>query len=580
MGHTDARIAEIIIKGFRRHYRLFMAATAQAKGQFETANWKMAKHIRTARIAFYDDRVSETVALLKKKYPSSKPDTQLWIRIKRCFQEYLTFHPQAELAETFYNSVFCNLFSWPYFNNNFIFVESTLQRSQLPAPVSSVYSRYFPAQTGLKQTIIKIFQSFHLRLPFIDLDRDIGLLVQHFITHSRHGRHPLHKIRLDIIQSLFFRNKAAYIVGRVVTPSGQQSFVIPLLQENHHLYVDALIMDSKMLSIIFGFYRAYFMVETETPSALVYFLQELMPDKTRADLYAIIGLHKQGKAEFYRELLHTLNTTESAFHEAPGIAGMVMFVFTLPDFPYVFKVIRDKFGINKDMGPDTVKSRYYLVKNHDRAGRMADTLEYSNVALPVKRFDPALLQLMLKELNHTIRIEGDYLIIKHLYIERRMTPLNVYLDRVSKSEQSLMIRDYGQALKDMIAVNIFPGDMLLKNFGVTPFGRIVFYDYDEVQYLLDINFRHLPEPKNLEQEMAREPWYSVMPNDFFPEEIITFVVTDPWFRECLRKHHPELLDPVFWQNQQERIRQGIIEDIFPYPEKIRFKNQYPAKFSR
>lgn len=577
MSSLDARIAEIIIKGFRRHYRLFMESTAQAKFFFEQAHWVAAKKSRSARIAYYDQRVEETLTIVRRKHPQTTPEKKLWQRIKALYTEYLLFHPQAELAETFYNSVFCNLFSWPYYHNAYIFVNSTLNKDTLPSPTETVYSRYFPSQHGLKTTILAILKSFNFTNTFANLNRDIRLLIQHFIAHSHHGRHPLHKIRLDVINSIFYRNKAAYIVGRVVSPTGQQAFVIPLLQINNTLYIDTIILNDRMLSIIFGFYRAYFMVHTETPSALVYFLKELMPAKELADLYAIIGLHKQGKTEFYRNLLACLKPRNQRFIEAPGIAGMVMFVFTLPNFPYVFKIIRDRFGANKDMSPDEVKFRYYLVKKHDRVGRMADILEYSNVALPLNRFNPDLLKRMTQELNKTVFIQGDQLIIKHLYIERKMIPLNLYLDKVDKKEQKIMIREYGQAIKDMLGVNIFPGDMLFKNFGVTPYKRVVFYDYDEVEYLTNMNFKTIPPAQTYEQEMSREPWYSVAPNDFFPEEILTFVTTNQYFRKCLQELHPQLLQASYWKAKQISVEQGEIEDIFPYPQNIRFKNKYPEE---
>lgn len=578
MSRIDARIAEIIIKGFRRHYRLFMETTACAKYYFEQGYWTRAKKSRTERIHYYDKRVSETVEVIRKKYSAPKPEKKLWTKIKSNYLEYLQFHPQAELAETFYNSVFCNLFSWPYYNNDYIFFQSTINKSNLPAPTNSVYTRYFPSQNGLKKTIITMLQSFNFNIPFANIDRDIHLMVHHFMEHSHHGRHPLYKIRMDVINSVFYRNKAAYIVGRVVSPYGQQPFVIPLLQYNNRIYIDTIIVDRKMLSIIFGFYRAYFMVQTETPSALVYFLQELMPKKDLADLYSIIGLHKQGKTEFYRKLIETLHSHNKPFVEAPGIAGLVMFVFTLPYFPYVFKIIRDRFGANKEVSPEVVKSRYYLVKKHDRVGRMADMMEYSNVALPLDRFTPDLLERMTTELTKSVSIEKNQLIIKHLYIERKMTPLNVYLDRVNKEEQCLMIKEYGQAIKDMMGVNIFPGDMLFKNFGVTPYKRVVFYDYDEVEYLTDMNFRTIPQAQTYEQEMARDPWYSISPKDFFPEEILTCVTTNTYFRECLKKYHPDLLQASFWKQKQEDVHKGIIEDVFPYPEEYRFKYLYPRYF--
>lgn len=574
-------IADLILKGFRRHFGLFQKITALAQQGFAQKNWLELQRISSERISYYDLRVNETLALLQQKLTGAELNECLWQQVKQQYQQYLLFHPQAELAETFYNSVFCRLYERKYFHNQNIFVESTLNKQRLPAPIASVYESYFPAQYGLKQSIRAIVASFHLQAPFVDLERDIRLLVRTFIGQSTHGHFPVHLVRFDILKSLFFRNKAAYIVGRVVTPDGQQPFIIPLLHdEDQGIYVDTLITDPQQMTIIFGFSRAYFMVEMTVPSALVHFLKELLPHKTLAELYSSVGLHKQGKTEFYRELLTHLEKSTDQFVAAPGIRGMVMMVFTLPSFPYVFKVIRDKFAPTKEFGRDTVKARYLLVKKHDRVGRMADTMEYSDVALPRSRFSTELLEELQQSIAGSMQIEDDLVIIKHLYIERRMLPLNLYLEQASYEQKVKMMADYGQALKDMIAANIFPGDMLLKNFGVTRHGRVIFYDYDEVQYLLDVNFRLIPKTDNYDDMLSNEPWYSVGPGDVFPEQITTYVTAQNDIRQMLIQSHPELMDALYWQQKQQRIRDGIVEDIFPYPQHQRFQSLYPAEYAK
>lgn len=567
-------IAEVILKGFRRHFSLFLQITAQAKHRFSHSDWQGFAKDSSDRISFYDLRVQESIDRLLQELPAQQLDQALWQQVKQHYLQFLLFHPQAELAETFYNSVFCRLFERKYFHNQNIFIESTLSKQRLPAPVASVYDSYFPAQDGLRSCIRKIIASYALSLPFADLERDIRLIVQRFRQQSAHGRYPVYQIRFDMLKSLFYRNKAAYLIGRVVSPDGQQPFIIPILQQQQpagtRLYLDTLLTDAQQMSIIFGFSRAYFMVDLPVPSALVHFLKELMPHKTLAELYASVGLHKQGKTEFYRELLQHLQHDTDQFVAAPGIRGMVMMVFTLPSFPYVFKVIRDRFADTKAFGRDTVKQRYLLVKKHDRVGRMADTMEYSDVALPLQKFSPELLAELTSSIAGSIRIEDGLLVISHLYIERRMTPLNMYLEQVDETEQRRVMQDYGQAIKDMIAANIFPGDMLLKNFGVTRHGRVVFYDYDEVQYLSDVHFRAIPKSDNWDDMLSAEPWYSISPGDVFPEQIATFVTPQPALRKMLTDSHPELLDASYWQARQADIAAGRLEDIFPYPLCQRF----------
>jgi isocitrate dehydrogenase kinase/phosphatase len=287
-----------------------------------------------------------------------------------------------------------------------------------------------------------------------------------------------------------------------------------------------------------------------------------------------VGLAKQGKTLFYRDLHYHLKHSTDRFTTAPGIKGMVMLVFTLPSFPYVFKLIRDRFAPPKDIDRQTVMDKYLLVKLHDRVGRMADTLEYSRVALPLERFDEALVAELERECASIVEFDGDKLVLGHVYIERRMQPLNLHIEELRRNgdEERLRgaLRDYGNAIKELAGAGIFPGDMLLKNFGVTRHDRVVFYDYDEIAPLTELNFRRIPPPSSYEEELAAEPYWSIGAADVFPEQFERFLVANARARAIFLESHRDLLDPQFWAGKQARVREGVLEDVFPYPEEIRF----------
>jgi isocitrate dehydrogenase kinase/phosphatase len=175
--------------------------------------------------------------------------------------------------------------------------------------------------------------------------------------------------------------------------------------------------------------------------------------------------------------------------------------------------------------------------------------------------------------------DDDTLFVKHLYIERRMTPLNIYLDRASDAEKAQVVDEYGRAIKQLAAANIFAGDLLFKNFGVTRFGRVVFYDYDEIDYLTNFNFRRMPVARTYEEEMSSETWYTVEHNDVFPEEFSTFLLVNDQVRAHFMAHHADLLDADMWRATQERIASGRIEDVFPYPSAMRFQNRFAARLA-
>jgi isocitrate dehydrogenase kinase/phosphatase len=327
--------------------------------------------------------------------------------------------------------------------------------------------------------------------------------------------------------------------------------------------------------VLFSFARAYFFVDMEVPAGYISFLRWLMPKKPRAEIYMSVGLAKQGKTLFYRDLHYHLRHSTDRFVVAPGIKGMVMLVFTLPSFPYVFKLIRDRFAPPKDIDRQTVMDKYLMVKLHDRVGRMADTLEYSRVALPLERFDPALVEDLKQECASLIEIDADQLIIGHAYIERRMQPLNLHVEELRRDGDTerlrIALREYGNAIKELAGAGIFPGDMLLKNFGVTRHERVVFYDYDEIQPMGEVSFRRIPPARSYEEELAAEPYWTVGPSDVFPEQFERFLVADPAAREMFFQYHRDLLDPDFWSRKQEHVRSGVQEDVFPYPEEARFR---------
>jgi len=565
-----AQLARAILTGFERHYSFFAEITSDARQRFERADWDAVQKASAQRISFYDARVGETIAKLHSTFEIQCLDERLWQEVKRTYTEMLRHHSRPELAETFFNSVFCQLFDRKYYHNDNIFVASTIDRDELAARYRVCMS-FQPRAAGLEHCVWEILSAFYFSVPYEDIDRDVRHIAQAFREREPQAAARIEDLRIDVLESPFYRNKAAYLIGRVSSGDELQPFVIPLINNGRGaIYADTLLTTREQMEAVFNFARAYFMAKTPVPAATVAFLQTLMPDKPLAELYMSIGFQKQAKNEFYRDFLAHLADTHDQFRLADGTPGMVMLVFTLPSYGYVFKVIRDRFPPPKDVTHEQVKERYQQVKLHDRVGRMADTLEFSEVAFPLDRFPPALIAELQAEVPSLLEFDGDALVIKHLYIERRMLPLNLFLEEADAEERQAALEDWGSAIKQLMAVNIFPGDLLFKNFGVNCLEKVVFYDYDEIAYLTDCNFRPIPRAVNPEDELSAEPWFSVGPHDIFPEEFPTFLCTDEEIREVLTKTHPELFDYRYWRARQQDIRKGVHGDIFPYSNRIRF----------
>ncbi len=568
-------IARTILDGFDKHYRLFRATSQAAKQHFERGDWQLQQTRLRERIAFYDKRVRECVTILEDEYDDDEVTDTVWREVKLHYIGLLTDHKQPELAETFFNSVCCKILHRAYFHNDFIFVRPVISTDYIDTTeLQPSYRVYYPVKDGLRFSLKRMVTNFQLNATFADLDRDVeqveGRLRTMFGTTPPEPNH-----QLQVLSSLFYRNKGAYLVGRAINGNREFPFVIPILHNRKgELILDTVLFDTAVITVLFSFTRAYFMVDMEVPSVYVQFIRSLLPKKPRSEIYTMLGLQKHGKSLFYRDYLHHLRHSSDRIEIAPGIKGLVMVVFALPSFPYVFKVIKDTFPPPKETTPAQVREKYLLVKNHDRVGRMADTLEYSDVAFPRSRFDDDLLA-ELKSLAPSLVLEEDgQVIIRHVYIERRMVPLNIYLTNAERSGDAADVEhgiiEYGNAIKELVRANIFPGDMLYKNFGVTRHGRVVFYDYDEIEYITDCNFRTIPLPRNEEEEMAAEPWYSVARNDVFPEQFGTFLLGNPTVRKYFMQHHADLLTASYWQACKERILAGVVDDVFPYPQDCRF----------
>jgi len=590
-------IAKALMDGFNRHYQLFRTESALAKQRFEAADWPAQQRTQRERIEFYDQRVRECSIQIERDYKAGTQPMDIWQQVKLHYIGLLVDHHQPELAETFFNSVTTKILHRNYFQNSFIFYRPAVSTEYIENTESQAlptYRAYYPARDTLQTVLMQLLQDFNLQREFEDLRRDTARMVgvlQPMLEHIK-----LHaNFQFQVLTSLFYRNKGAYVVGKLINGFNEFPFALPILynKDETKLTIDAVLHGEDDLHVLFSFARAYFMVDMDIPSAYVQFLRSMMPRKPRNELYNALGLGKQGKTMFYRDFLYHLRHSTDQFRIAPGIKGMVMLVFDLPSFPYVFKVIKDFYPPPKETSREQIKGKYLLVKQHDRVGRMADTLEYSGVAFPRNRFTNELIAEIRKFAPSQLEIsdrDGDgqiEVILKHVYIERRMIPLNIYLqdafdaggaDPGNTSALALRAREhleravieYGNALKDLIAANIFPGDMLWKNFGITRHGKVVFYDYDEIEYITDCIFRKVPAPRCEEDEMSGEVWYTVGPKDVFPETFGPFLLGNPVVREVFMKHHGNLLEAAFWQKNKDRILQGHMFDVFPYDQSKRF----------
>ena len=564
------RFARTILNGFDSYFAEFQNITLAAKSRFENADWHGIRHSSIQRIDLYKKKTTQVYQYVELIAGEQLHDFEFWREARAVYARLIEGHNNFEIAETFFNSVYCAVFKHRKIRDEYAFVFSP-HGDMPPVDMSSVYKTYRLEGT-LASLLDSLLVDYAFTIPYEDKQRDIDNIAGAILDYLA-LRFDLNEdnVEFQVLEHHFYRNKGAYIVGRILSGGKSMPFVLPILHnEAGGVYVDAILFGADKVSVLFSFTRSYFLVDASIPSQYVLFLQELMPAKPISEIYSAMGYNKHGKTYYHRCAFRHMRNTDDVFNIAPGIKGMVMSVFTLPSYDFVFKIIKDRFTPPKDMTRDQVKAKYALVKRWDRAGRMADTQEFTNLAFARERFSDELMEELRKVAPSVIEEHGKALVIKHVYVERRMTPLNLYLQNASDEQIAAVMDEYGNAIKQLAAANIFPGDMLLKNFGVTRHGRVVFYDYDEIVPLLDCNFRKIPEARTEAEEMASQPWYSVGPNDIFPEEFRLFFSGNQRARKVFDEVHSDIYETSFWQGLQEKIRGGHVEDLFPYRRELRF----------
>jgi isocitrate dehydrogenase kinase/phosphatase len=563
---TDSRLANVgartIHTAYVTYHNHFNAITARAKDRFDSQDWTGLQGDAAERLGLYRRIVDLVEAAIRDLLGDRIHNKLIWASMKAVYSGIISERDDWELAETFFNSTTRRIFTTVGVDHQIEFVASDFETP--PTRTRSPVYRVYPRATSTVVLVQAILRDFHLNTPYRDAGLDARLVAERIEGHLMAlGVSPTVD-RVEIIRSPFFRGMGAYLIGRLYSGSQRLPLAIALIHSSEGIVVDSVLLDENSVSILFSFAHSYFHVEAERAYDLGQFLKTIMPRKRMGEIYISLGYNKHGKTELFRDLLDHLANSSEQFEIAQGQRGMVMLVFTMPSYDVVFKVIKDHFNYPKDSTRKEVMAKYDLVYSRDRAGRLVDAQAFEYLEFGRARFSEELLAALQSDCGQTVCVNEDTVVISHAYVQRRVTPLDIYIHQVDEAAACAAAIDYGQAIKDMASSNIFPGDMLLKNFGVTRHGRVVFYDYDELCLLEECNFRRLPPTDRYEELLASEPWFHVNANDIFPEEFPNFLGLPGELREEFEHHHANLYAAGYWRGRQEAIRAGEKAHIFPY----------------
>lgn len=570
--HDEAvtQTLDLLWNGFNEYCSTFAAITRRAVDRFETRDWQGMRADTIERLDLYQKVVTHTCRRVVDCLGINAQGPRMWRTLKAGFKAAAAYRRDAELACTFYNSVNRRILQTVGIDPELEFVAP----QPAPGPETGHGSPFFSAsmEKPTPRIMEALLARFAFNTPYADIRTDARLCAERIrlrLDTTANGSGP---VRIEMLRSPFFREMRAYLIGRLCWRDRQIPLVFALGNSDRGLFVDALLLRTEEIRVVFSFSHAYFHVQTECPRDLVRFLKELMPAKRIAELYIGLGYNKHGKTELYRDLLeHQQVCSLDLFEFAAGQRGMVMIAFNMPRDDLIYKLIRDRFASPKSATRRQVMEKYDYVFKHDRAGRLVDVQTFENLEIDQCCLTPELLDEIRTEARYTATVTQDRVVLHHVYVERRLVPLDLYLKQADAEAARAAVIDYGRAIKDLAHINIFPGDMLIKNFGVTLLGRVVFYDYDELCPLTDCNFRWLPQARGYEEEMSAEPWFAVGENDVFPEEFASFLALAPDQRQIFLQHHGDLLTPEFWRQVQAKIRSGEITPILPYTDAQRLR---------
>lgn len=562
--------AAMRLKSFFCSYRdQFNAITARATDRFCERNWQAMHADAMERLSLYKLRIDQTVDAIQDLLGERLSDRGLWEKMKAAFSRETDLLTDRELAETWFNSVTRQIFSTIGVDSRIEFAVSSRALS-LPDAAGDVY-RVYNQSNKTKALIEAVLTDYDGRLPFADIPRDAFLIserIEAYLTAMGSFRGIE---RVEMVVAVFYRGMSAYLVGKLFSGTHVLPLVMALLHGPAGIFSDAVLLSEKDVSVLFSFTRSSFHVETDCPFALVRFLKSMLPKKKIAELYMAIGYGKHGKTELYRDLQqHLTSCNGEQFEMAPGQRGMVMEVFGMPGHDIVFKLIKDRFAYPKKSTRREVMEKYDLVFTHERAGRLVEAQSFEHLAFDRCAFSESFLRQLQQSVASTVHVDADRITLDHAYVERRVMPLDLFLKQADSPSAHSAVIDFGNAIKELAKSNIFPGDFLLKNFGMTRHGRVVFYDYDELCLLTECRFRKIPPPRTDADAFSGEPWYYVGENDVFPEEFKTFMGLNASQMEIFLSGHADLFGVDFWQRTQETILSGQWCHIFPYPADRRF----------
>ena len=568
-GSIDERsglAARWILAEFDAYYVESRSIPNLAKSAFEQRDPAMSLDLSLRRLSVYSVSAHALARRLRAALPEVAEDETFWARLEARYLALIEGRYESDLAFAYIHSARRMVYEGMWKPVEYMFLHHREPASERSAAVRIDFSIARGADLAVLVDRVLAVPRFERR--WRDRAGDVRRVAERLQSiFSGGARRP---VEIQMTDAGFYRNRGAYIVGRIVFDDSSASpLILALLNHDVGIYVQAVLAGEADAHNLFSSTLANFHVTNSHYHELAAFLHTVMPTRRLGLHYSTIGFNHVGKVAVMHELREELATHREVFITAVGFRGSVAIGFAAPSSDYNLKVIRDvptdQYKWGEFPGIGAVLDKYRRVHEIDRTGSMLDNIIYYNLELDSAWFEADLLAELLRDAGESVSLRDDAVILKHLIVQRRVRPLPVFLQDATPEEAREVIVNLGHCIKNNAAANVFNKDLDARNYGVSRFQKVYLFDYDALEPLTRVKVRSNAGRFDGEDDVP--DWFYEDGVIFLPEEIESgFRIHDRGMRRLFRDVHGDLLTTGYWERLQHDLDRGQVPSIRLYPE--------------
>lgn len=549
-------------------YKEFLMIIDLAKVAFEKRDFASSVHVSSRRLSLYSASIVNVSRRLQRAYPEIQGDTECWQGIEAHYLRLIKDEYAEDIGKAYLHSLRRKIYQDEWHAADYSFSEMTSRDEAIFSEVLRSYELESELTEEIIESILNIPQFIR---SYGDMPQERQRVLQRIVENLARSRHRADRlVRVEMINAGFYRNRGAYLVGRMIFDSGNfVPLIIALLNDESGLFVDAVLTSETYAHNIFSSALANFHVTSSYYHQVSALLKSIMPRRPLGLHYSTIGYNHLGKVAVMSDLESEIRDSDVGLETAVGSPGTVAMGFAAKNSAYSLKVIRDKptksYKWGEFGGVESVIRKYTRVHEINRTGSMLDSIIYYKIRLDRRWFSADLLEELLTEASETVSLVDDDVVFKYLIVQIKLTPLPVYLETATEKQAETAIANLGYCIKNNAAANIFNRDLDARNYGIGSYSKVYLFDYDALEDLTEVKIR-----TNLDREDGEEDipdWYFEEGVVFLPEELISgLCIPQRRLSDMFARRHHNLLTTQYWTEIQQDLLNGTVPSVSVYPD--------------